>query len=310
MIDYSDSNSFNIIKELISMLKPEEIKILTNILVFNKSDIDSKEITNNEINEFISRYTSFQHINLSLKNEQNYSNLLEKIHSAVDKNDDPPINYISECITNHKLIISQIHTKNTIRLFLLGDSQVGKSAFFQRYSKNTFTEAFLSTIGINDENKIIKIYNTTYKLSLWDTAGQEKFRALPKKYYQNADGILLLYDVTKEETFTNVRNWVKDIHENSKIGEKGDNSSLFLIGNKIDLPDRVISKSQAEELAKELNIQFCEISCKINMNINEVMARIIKCVIESHLNENNITSIKDLKKINNEKHNSNCCSKN
>ena len=150
MIDYSDSNSFNIIKELISMLKPEEIKILTNILVFNKSDIDSKEITNNEINEFISRYTSFQHINLSLKNEQNYSNLLEKIHSAVDKNDDPPINYISECITNHKLIISQIHTKNTIRLFLLGDSQVGKSAFFQRYSKNTFTEAFLSTIGIND----------------------------------------------------------------------------------------------------------------------------------------------------------------
>ena len=66
MADYSNQNSFNIIKELISMLKPENNNILTNILIFNKSDIDSKEISNNEINEFINRYTSFEHIDLSL----------------------------------------------------------------------------------------------------------------------------------------------------------------------------------------------------------------------------------------------------
>jgi small GTP-binding protein len=307
MADYSDSNSFNTIKELISMLKPEEIKILTNILVFNKSDIDTKQITNNEINEFKSRYTSFQNIDLSIKNEQNFSNLLEKIYSAVEKENDLPINYISQCITNHKTVFSQIQTKNTIRIVLLGDTTVGKSAFLTRYFKNSFNDTFIMTIGIDDENQIIKVFNTHYKLTVWDTAGQERFRSLPKRYYQNADGILLLYDVTQESTFKNIRNWVKDIHENSNIGDK---QSLFLIGNKIDLPDRVISKTQAEELAKELNIQFCEISCKINMNINEVMARIIKCVIESNLKENNITSIKDLKKINNENRNSNCCSKN
>ena len=305
MADYSDSNSFNTIKELISMLKPEEIKILTNILVFNKSDIDTKQITNNEINEFKSRYTSFQNIDLSIKNEQNFSNLLEKIYSAVEKENDLPINYISQCITNHKTVFSQIQTKNTIRIVLLGDTTVGKSAFLTRYFKNSFNDTFIMTIGIDDENQIIKVFNTHYKLTVWDTAGQERFRSLPKRYYQNADGILLLYDVTQENTFKNIRNWVKDIHENSNIGDK---QSLFLIGNKIDLPDRVISKSEAEELAKELHMEFCEVSCKINMNVTEVMARIIKCIIESNLTENNISSIKDLKKSKNKKKNNNCCS--
>ncbi len=305
MADYSDSNSFNTIKELISMLKPEEIKILTNILVFNKSDIDTKQITNNEINEFKSRYTSFQNIDLSIKNEQNFSNLLEKIYSAVEKENDLPINYISQCITNHKTVFSQIQTKNTIRIVLLGDTTVGKSAFLTRYFKNSFNDTFIMTIGIDDENQIIKVFNTHYKLTVWDTAGQERFRSLPKRYYQNADGILLLYDVTQESTFKNIRNWVKDIHENSNIGDK---QSLFLIGNKIDLPDRVISKSEAEELAKELHMEFCEVSCKINMNVTEVMARIIKCIIESNLTENNISSIKDLKKSKNKKKNNNCCS--
>ena len=305
MSDYSDSNSFNTIKELISMLKPEEIKILTNILVFNKSDIDTKQITNNEINEFKSRYTSFQQIDLSIKNEQNYSNLLETIYSAVAKENDPPINYISQCITNHKTVIAQIPTKNSIRVVLLGDSTVGKSSFKTRYFKNTFSDTFLMTIGIDDENEIVKVYNANYKLTVWDTAGQERFRSLPKRYYQNADGILLLYDVTQENTFNNIRNWVKDIHENSNVGDK---QSLFLIGNKIDLPNRVISTSQAEDLAKELHMEFCEVSCKINMNVTEVMARIIKCIIESNLTENNISSIKDLKKSKNKKKNNNCCS--
>ena len=304
MADYSDSNSFNTIKELISMLKPEEIKILTNILVFNKSDIDTKQITNNEINEFKSRYTSFQNIDLSIKNEQNYSNLLETIYSAVAKENDPPINYISQCITNHKTVFSQIQTKNTIRIVLLGDTTVGKSAFLTRYFKNSFNDTFIMTIGIDDENQIIKVFNTHYKLTVWDTAGQERFRSLPKRYYQNADGILLLYDVTQENTFNNIRNWVKDIHENSNFGDK---QSLFLIGNKIDLPNRVISTSQAEDLAKELHMEFCEVSCKINMNVTEVMARIIKCIIESNLTENNISSIKDLKKSKSEKRNNNCC---
>ena len=118
MADYSNQNSFNIIKELISMLKPENNNILTNILIFNKSDTDSKEISNNEINEFINRYTSFGRIDLSLKNEQNFSTLLEKIYAAVDKSNDPPINYIAEYVTNHKNLISQIQTKSTIRIIL------------------------------------------------------------------------------------------------------------------------------------------------------------------------------------------------
>ena len=75
-------------------------------------------------------------------------------------------------------------------------------------------------------------------------------------------------------------------------------------------PDRVISKNEAENLAKELKIEFYEVSCKINMNINEIMARMIKSIIESNLAENNISSILDLKKTKNQNQNSSCCSKN
>ena len=201
-----------------------------------------------------------------------------------------------------------------LSFILIGDSTVGKTCFLTRYFKNQFNETFLSTIGIDKEIKYVKVKNDTYKMTLWDTAGQDRFKSLPKKYYQNADGVLLLFDVTSEETFNNVSNWMKDVKENSNKNINSENGqpeiALYLIGNKIDLPNRVISKEQAETEAKSLGMKYFEISCKINMNIPEVMNRMI---MECHMKTNHIKNIKDIFILNDNKNPNNdddkggCC---
>ena len=153
-------------------------------------------------------------------------------------------------------------------------------------------KAFLATIGIDKELNNVKIGDEVIKITLWDTTGQERFKSLPKKYYQNADGVLLLFDVTEEETFNNVTKWMNDVKDNSNknfSNEDGKESdiALYLIGNKIDLPGRVITREQAEIQAKSLGMKYFEVSCKINMNIPEVMARmIIDCNMKANHNEN------------------------
>ena len=123
--------------------------------------------------------------------------------------------------------------QGALSFILIGNSTLGKTCFLNRYFKNQFTDTFLSTIGIDKEMKHVKVGKESYKLTIWDTAGKEKFRSLPKIYYQNADDVLLLFDVTPEETFTTVSNWMKDVKGNSNknITNEADNqsdSSLYL----------------------------------------------------------------------------------
>ena len=308
MVDISNSESFNSIKELVASLKPEE-SYIKNILVLNKNDNESgKQVKDIEIQEFLNIYSNFSQINISLKNSDNYLELLKEIDKSINQNNNNlPINFITECITNNKKATSRIISQNTIRVVLLGDSMVGKTAFLTRYFKNTFTETFLSTIGIDDETKFIKINEEKCKLIIWDTAGQERFRSLPKKYYQNADGIFLLFDVTKPETFKNVSSWMKDIQNNANRGNDSSSIIIYLLGNKIDMDEREVDKNEAKNKAEELNMKYCEISCKLNINITEV---IYNMVIDCYKKNTGNTGFS----INNKNNNSNvdkggCCLK-
>ena len=276
MVDISNSESFNSIKELVASLKPEE-SYIKNILVLNKNDNESgKQVKDIEIQEFLNIYSKFGKIQISLKNSDNYLELLNEIDKSINQNKNfLSTNYVTECITNNKKVTSRIISQNTIRVVLLGDSMVGKTAFLTRYFKNTFTETFLSTIGIDDETKFIKINDEKCKLIIWDTAGQERFRSLPKKYYQNADGIFLLFDVTKPESFKNVSSWMKDIQNNANRGNDTSSIIIYLLGNKIDMNEREISKEEAKNLADELKMKYCEISCKLNINITEVICDMV-----------------------------------
>ncbi len=289
LVDITNPESFTLIKNLLKAINLSNFPYLKIILVLNKSDLDgSRQVSNLEIKEFLESNNNLDSQEISLKNGNNINELLKKINTYVNETkNEIPSNIVSESLDKK---IGIINGQGSLSFILIGDSTVGKTCFLTRYFKNQFNEAFLSTIGIDKEIKHVKVGNDSYKMTLWDTAGQDRFRCLPKKYYQNADGVLLLFDVTNEETFKNVSIWMKDVKENSSKNISNENGkeseiALYLIGNKIDLPNRVISKEQAQTEANSLGMKYFEISCKINMNIVEVMNRMI---MECHMKYNHI----------------------
>ena len=285
MVDITNPNSFSQLKELTSHIESNKFPYLKKILVQNKIDLEStRQVTSNEIKEYADSNQPLDIQEISIKNSEHINELLNKINAAVNQNkNEIPTNIVSESLDKR---LTMINGQGALSFILIGDSTVGKTCFLLRYFKNQFSEVFLSTIGIDKEIKHVKVGNDTYKLTLWDTAGQERFKCLPKKYYQNADGVLLLFDVTNEETFNNVTNWMKDVKENSNKEGKQSDIALYLMGNKIDKSDeRVISKELAETQAKSLGMKYFEVSCKINLNVTEVMARMI---MECHMKANHI----------------------
>ena len=163
------------------------------------------------------------------------------------------------------------------KILLLGDSEVGKSCFLMRYSDNVFVENYITTIGLDYKLKNVKLDSgKTIKVQLWDTAGQDKYRTIAKNYFKGSHGILLLYDVTKQSSFQNIRDWIQDIRE--EVSQK---AIIFLIGNKIDLVDkRKISKEKGIELAEEYKLQFFEASAKSGENVDEVFKALYKKISE------------------------------
>ena len=163
------------------------------------------------------------------------------------------------------------------KILLLGDSEVGKSCFLMRYSDNVFVENYITTIGLDYKLKSVKLDSgKTIKVQLWDTAGQDKYRTIAKNYFKGSHGILLLYDVTKQSSFQNIRDWIQDIRE--EVSQK---AIIFLIGNKIDLVDkRKISKEKGIELAEEYKLPFFEASAKSGENVDEVFKALYKNISE------------------------------
>ena len=301
LVDITKEDSFKLVKDLLNIIKPEKFPYLKRILVQNKLDLETtRQVSSFEIKEYLDSNQTLDNLQISLKNKDNVQDLLKKINLYVNgTKNELPTNVVSEALGKNKNLMNV----GALSFILIGDSTVGKTCFLTRYFKNQFNETFLSTIGIDKEIKYVKVKNDTYKMTLWDTAGQDRFKSLPKKYYQNADGVLLLFDVTSEDTFNNVSNWMKDVKENSKKNINSENGqeseiALYLIGNKIDLPNRVISREQAETEAKSLGMKYFEISCKNNVNIPEVMNRMI---MECHMKANHIDNVFKLDDVPNPK---------
>ena len=275
----TSKKSFEQVKGLIESIEINNFPYLKIIIVLTKEDLqDKKEINSDELQEFINSNSSFQKEELSSNSKDNLPKLLYKINSAVNgTNNNLPCNFILEA---EELKTSLINFDGSLSFILLGDSTVGKTCFYKRYFKNEFNEIDLPTIGIDKETKHVKIKNKSFKISLWDTAGQERFKKLlPKNYYTNADGIFLLFDLTNGATFESVSKWVKDIKDNAKkskvVNDKETGIIIYLIGNKIDLPDREVTKEQIKSLTNSLGVKYFEISCKTNMNLPEVIQNMI-----------------------------------
>jgi len=171
--------------------------------------------------------------------------------------------------------MSPPHYDFLIKLLLIGDSGVGKSCLLLRFCDDAWTPSFITTIGIDFKIRTIELDGKRIKLQIWDTAGQERFRTITTAYYRGAMGILLVYDVTDERSFNNIRTWHSNIEQHASEGV-----NKILVGNKCDSEDkRVVTEKAGQELAEELGISFIETSAKQNIGVENAfftLARDIK----------------------------------
>lgn len=166
------------------------------------------------------------------------------------------------------------------KLLLVGEADVGKSSILLRFTDDSFTENQTSTIGVDFKVKMINSSSgKRIKVTIWDTAGQERFRTLTSSYYRGAHGIILVYDVTRRETFDALGQLLDEINVYTPGG--GASVVKLLVGNKIDLENRVVSRKEGEAWAKQRGMLFIETSAKTKVGIQQVFHEIVEKVLEN-----------------------------
>jgi len=160
--------------------------------------------------------------------------------------------------------------ERVFKIVFIGDPGVGKTSLITRYAASTFRENYLPTLGANVVAKEVSVEGRVLTVLIWDIAGQEIFSVVRDRYYNHANIAVIVYDVTARDTLKNVKVWLDDIRTYNPS-----NLPLVLVGNKIDLPDRVISKDEGEKAAKEIHALFIETSAKTGENVRKMFERLI-----------------------------------
>lgn len=179
---------------------------------------------------------------------------------------------------------------NLIKLIILGNASVGKSNFIFRFTQNQFTEEKREAIGFEYQSTTITHVKdkSIIKLQIWDTPGQEKYMSVNKNLILRVQGIILMYDITKRDSFDNLRYWLKSIKEISEI------IPIILVANKNDLEDRLISTDEGLALANEFNLSFVEASAKADINVKDtfqIITGIILDIVKSKTKKTAVESI-------------------
>ena len=157
------------------------------------------------------------------------------------------------------------------KIIFLGDQYVGKSSILNRFYQDKFEEDYQATIGLDFHSKNVDINNTTIRLLLYDTAGQEKFKSLIPMYIRDANIIIVVYDITNKDSFTHTEHWVNETKD-----LKREDAIFVLVGNKTDLDDtRAVSHKEAEDFASEKGFLFHEVSAKTGEEVQELFTSII-----------------------------------
>lgn len=163
------------------------------------------------------------------------------------------------------------------KLLLIGNSGVGKSCLLLRFSDDTYSNDYISTIGVDFKIKTVELDGKTVKLQIWDTAGQERFRTITSSYYRGSHGIIIVYDITDQESFNGVKMWLQEI-------DRYATSTVLklLVGNKCDLTDkRVVEFDVAKEFADANNMPFLETSALDSTNVEEAFLTMGRQIKES-----------------------------
>ena len=161
-----------------------------------------------------------------------------------------------------------------LKILILGDSSVGKTSLLLRYVDGYLPVVYVATIGVEYKIKTINVNGHDINLQIWDTAGQERFRSITQSFMKGADGILYVYDITKKNTFDNLKTWIFQTEQST------DEFKKIIVGNKIDLENlRQVSKEACKKFCEEKNIQGIEVSAKNGNNVSEPFEILAKMII-------------------------------
>lgn len=165
----------------------------------------------------------------------------------------------------------------SFKILLIGDSGVGKSSLLVSFISSSVAD-LPPTIGVDFKIKLLTVGGKRLKLTIWDTAGQERFRTLTSSYYRGAQGIILVYDVTRRETFTNLSDvWAKEI----ELYSTNQDCIKMLVGNKVDRElDRGVSREEGLALAKDLGCLFLECSAQTRENVEHCFEELASKIME------------------------------
>ena len=151
------------------------------------------------------------------------------------------------------------------KYIIIGDTGVGKSCLLLQFTDKRFRHDHDLTIGVEFGSRMLRLEDKEIKLQIWDTAGQESFRSITRSYYRGAAGALLVYDITRRDTFSHLSNWLQDARENGNP-----DMVITLVANKTDLDSRrTVSTEEGQKFARENNLIFLEASAKTNSNVEE-----------------------------------------
>jgi Ras-related protein Rab-2A len=162
------------------------------------------------------------------------------------------------------------------KYIIIGDTGVGKSCLLLKFTDKRFQPVHDLTIGVEFGARMVNIDDRQIKLQIWDTAGQESFRSITRSYYRGAAGALLVYDITRRETFNHLGRWLEEARQNGN-----QNMTIMLIGNKCDLEHkRQVSKEEGERFAQQHGLMFLETSAKTAENVEESFHKPAKKIYE------------------------------
>ena len=166
-----------------------------------------------------------------------------------------------------------------LKLLIIGDSAVGKTSMLLKYVDNFFPETHMATIGVEYKSKTINTDKYKINLNIWDTAGQERFKSITRSFFNNTNGIVFVYDLTKKESFDGVKNWIKDSEPYGKF-------ESVLCGNKLDLDNkREVKYDALKEYGLKKKMEVFETSAKNGMNLDKVFQKLIDLILKSRTEE-------------------------
>ena len=175
----------------------------------------------------------------------------------------------------------------TFKFIVLGETGVGKSCMVTRFKDDTFQELHRPTVGVSFQNVMMNVDSTEIKLQIWDTAGQEIYRSITRSYYRESKCAIIVYDVTKPETFETIPSWIDDVKKNAP-----EECEIVLVGNKIDLAtERAISSDELRVFAEKVNFPYFETSALTGENIRSMFE---ECAMLVYTNENRRSRIQSM----------------